>query len=102
MFNFHTFTEFPILLLLLISNFTLFGEDILGNILIYEQPTKYIVASEKYKDEYHIKLKKAIKQKINGKEIVEAKEDRAPTKIINLMEALQKSLDVNNGKKKAE
>ena len=57
---------------------------------------------EKYKDEYHIKLKKAIKQKINGKEIVEAKEDRAPTKIINLMEALQKSLDVNNGKKKAE
>ena len=57
---------------------------------------------EKYKDEYYIKLKKAIKQKINGKEIVEAKEDKAPAKIINLMEALQKSLEVNNGKKKAE
>ena len=54
---------------------------------------------EKYKDEYHIKLKKAIKRKIAGSEIVETKEEKEPTRIINLMEALQKSL---NEKKKAQ
>ena len=47
---------------------------------------------QKYKDEYHEKVKKAIKRKIAGNEIVEAKEDKEPVKIINLMEALQKSL----------
>ena len=57
---------------------------------------------EKYKDEYHIKLKKAIKAKIAGNEIVEAKEDKEPTKIINLMEALQKSLVTSPKKKRAE
>ncbi len=47
---------------------------------------------EKYKDEYNIRLQKAIKRKIAGNEIVEAKEEKEPVKIINLMEALQKSL----------
>ncbi|MBQ3494882.1 MAG: Ku protein [Clostridia bacterium] len=47
---------------------------------------------EKYKDEYYEKVKKAIKRKINGNEIVEAKFEAEPVKIINLMEALQKSL----------
>lgn len=46
----------------------------------------------KYKDEYNEKLKKAIEQKISGNEIVESKEDKEPVKIINLMEALQKSI----------
>jgi len=50
---------------------------------------------EKYKDEYNIKLKKAIKRKISGNEIVEAKEKNEPVKIINLMEALQKSLETD-------
>ncbi len=45
-----------------------------------------------YKDEYNEKLKKAIKRKIAGHEIVEQKEKAEPTKIINLMDALQKSL----------
>ena len=53
---------------------------------------------QKYKDEYHERVKKAIKRKIAGNEIIESKEDKEPVKIINLMEALQKSLDV----KKAE
>lgn len=53
---------------------------------------------EKYKDEYHVKLKKAIKQKISGNEIVQAKDEKEPTKIINLMEALQKSLVTNKRK----
>ena len=48
----------------------------------------------KYKDEYNEKLQKAIKRKIDGNEIVESKEDKEPVKIINLMEALQKSLEV--------
>ena len=47
---------------------------------------------EKYKDEYNIKLQKAIKRKIAGNEIVESKDEKEPIKIINLMEALQKSL----------
>lgn len=59
-------------------------------------------APEKFKDEYHIKLKKAIKQKIAGNDIVEAKEEKEPAKIINLMEALQKSLTGNTPKKKAQ
>ena len=47
---------------------------------------------EKYKDEYYLKVKKAIKQKVSGNEIVEAKQEKQPVKIINLMEALQKSI----------
>lgn len=58
-------------------------------------------APENFKDEYYLKLKKAIKQKISGNEIVEAKNQKEPAKIINLMEALQKSLAGGN-KKKAE
>lgn len=57
---------------------------------------------EKYKDEYYAKLKKAIKRKISGNEIVESKDEKQPVKIINLMEALQKSLDTTPSKRKAE
>ena len=56
---------------------------------------------EKYKDEYNEKIKKAIKRKIAGNEIVEPSEKQEPTKIINLMEALQKSLS-SAPKKKAK
>lgn len=48
---------------------------------------------EIYKDEYNEKLKKAIKKKIAGNEIVQPKEHDAPTNIINLMDALKKSLN---------
>lgn len=51
---------------------------------------------EKYKDEYNEKIKKAIKKKINGNEIVESKQEKTPTKVINLLEALQKSLKTQN------
>lgn len=50
---------------------------------------------ELYKDEYFLRLKKAIKRKISGNEIVQAKNEKQPVKIINLMEALQKSLQTN-------
>lgn len=55
---------------------------------------------EKYKDEYYVKLKKAIKRKISGNEIVKAKENKEPARVINIMEALQKSLVTS--KRKAE
>ena len=57
---------------------------------------------EKYKDEYYLKLKKAIKRKIDGNEIVETKDEEKPAKIINLMDALQKSLSTPSKKRKAE
>lgn len=57
---------------------------------------------EKFKDEYHIKLQKAIKRKIAGNEIVEAKQEKEPVKIINLMEALQQSLKIESPKRKVE
>lgn len=40
--------------------------DLLGNILVYEQPTKYIVESEKYSDEYAIPVLTAGKTFILG------------------------------------
>ena len=54
---------------------------------------------EKYKDEYNEKIKKAIKRKIAGKEIVETSKESKPCNVIDLMDALQKSLGGdNNGK----
>jgi len=50
---------------------------------------------EKFKDEYYEKIKKAIKQKIAGKEIIETKEVVEPVNVINLMDALNKSLKTN-------
>ena len=50
---------------------------------------------EKYKDEYNAKLLKAIKRKISGNEIVETKDEKEPTHVINLMDALQKSITTN-------
>ena len=48
---------------------------------------------EEFKDEYNKKLKKAIKAKIAGNNIVIQKERKVPANVINLMDALQKSLN---------
>ena len=56
---------------------------------------------EMFKDEYHERVKKAIKRKISGNEIIETKPEHEPVKIINLMEALQKSLKNNKQKSRA-
>ena len=54
---------------------------------------------EKYKDEYYLKLQKAIKKKIAGDEIVETKNTEiAPSKVINLMDALKKSISPSKSK----
>ena len=55
---------------------------------------------EKFKDEYNIKLKKAIKSKISGNDIVVKEEKEHSGKIINLMEALQQSLKQSGNKEK--
>ena len=53
-----------------------------------------------YKDEYREGLQRIIDAKIAGEEFV-APEVEAPPKVVNLMEALRKSLDsVNSAKKK--
>jgi DNA end-binding protein Ku len=44
-------------------------------------------------DEFKIRLEKAIEQKINGKQIQKVSEVKTPNKVINLMNALQKSLN---------
>lgn len=58
--------------------------------LINQMTSKF--APEKFKDEYTEKVKKAIKRKIAGNEIVATSEKQEPTNVINLMDALQKSL----------
>jgi DNA end-binding protein Ku len=53
-----------------------------------------------YKDEYQEGLQKIIDAKIAGEEVV-AQEEEAPPKVVDLMEALRRSLDqVSAGKKK--
>jgi DNA end-binding protein Ku len=55
---------------------------------------------ESYKDEYQVGLREIIDAKIEGREIV-APEVEAPPKVVNLMDALRKSLDsISAGKKK--
>jgi DNA end-binding protein Ku len=54
---------------------------------------------EEYRDEYQEELSRIIEAKIAGEEIVAPREE-APEKVVNLMEALRKSLDRVSGEKK--
>src|SRR5881394_4432221 len=54
---------------------------------------------ETYRDDYQVGLREIIDAKIEGREIV-APEVEAPPKVVNLMEALRKSLDTIGAKKK--
>jgi DNA end-binding protein Ku len=54
---------------------------------------------ETYKDEYQVGLREIIDAKIEGREIV-TQEIEAPPKVVNLMEALRKSLDTISANKK--
>lgn len=49
-----------------------------------------------YKDEYQKRLRDLIEQKISGKEIVASKEEE-PSNVIDLMEALKRSIEQNQG-----
>jgi DNA end-binding protein Ku len=62
----------------------------------FEQPLNL----SDYKDEYREGLQRIIDAKISGEEVVATAQD-APPKVVNLMDALKKSLDaVSAGKKK--
>jgi DNA end-binding protein Ku len=54
---------------------------------------------DSYKDEYQVGLREIIDAKIEGREVV-AQEIEAPPKVVNLMEALRKSLDSISASKK--
>src|SRR5215813_14904410 len=54
---------------------------------------------ESYRDDYQVGLREIIDAKIEGREIV-APEVEAPPKVVNLMEALRKSLDTISASKK--
>ena len=62
----------------------------LATTLISQMTEKF--KPEEFKDEYNKKLKKSIKAKIAGNNIEVQKERKAPSNVINLMDALQKSL----------
>ena len=53
-----------------------------------------------YRDEYQQGLREIIDAKIEGREVV-AQEVEEPPKVVNLMEALRKSLDSISGSKKS-
>jgi DNA end-binding protein Ku len=53
-----------------------------------------------FQDDYQVGLREIIDAKIEGREIV-AQEEEAPQKVVNLMEALRKSLDSISAAKKA-
>jgi DNA end-binding protein Ku len=54
-----------------------------------------------YRDEYQEELRKVIDKKIAGEEIVEPQEEAAPSKVVDLMDALRKSLDRVSSTKKS-
>jgi DNA end-binding protein Ku len=56
---------------------------------------------EAYRDEYQVGLREIIDAKIEGREVV-AQEIEAPPKVVNLMEALRKSLDSISTPKKTK
>ena len=53
-----------------------------------------------YKDEYREGLQRIIDAKIAGEEVVASSDNEAPPKVVNLMEALRKSLDTVSAAKK--
>ena len=64
--------------------------------MLVENMTKPFHA-EDFRDEYQARLREAVMKKIQGKEIVSA-DAEAPGNVIDLMEALQKSLEMSGGK----
>lgn len=61
--------------------------------MLIENMTKPFKAEE-FRDEYQARLREAIMKKIQGQEIV-AVESSGPSNVIDLMEALQKSLELS-------
>ena len=71
----------------------------LATALINQMTKKF--EPEIFKDEYNEKVKKAIEQKIKGNKIIKPREKAEPQKILNIMEALKKSLETSTKRRKA-
>jgi DNA end-binding protein Ku len=56
---------------------------------------------ELYQDEYRDELMRIVQDKVEGRETVVAEEGAEPAKVVNLMEALKKSLASGSGREKA-
>lgn len=67
--------------------------------MLIENMTKHFRAEE-FQDEYQARLREAIMKKIQGQEIV-AVESSGPLNVIDLMETLQKSLELSKSSDKA-
>ena len=61
--------------------------------MLIENMTRPFVAEE-FQDEYQARLREAIMKKIQGQEIVSV-DTSGPSNVIDLMEALQKSLELS-------
>jgi DNA end-binding protein Ku len=59
---------------------------------LIEQITSDTFHPEKYEDEVRKRIEKLIEQKLKGKEITPAAEERRPAEVVDLMEALKASL----------
>lgn len=57
---------------------------------------------EKYKDEYQQRLRQFIESKIEGREVAMSPQDSGGGNVLDLMDALKKSLEESAGKKPAE
>ena len=66
--------------------------------LLIQNMTKTFHAEE-YRDEYQARLREAIMKKIQGQEIVTV-DTSGPDNVIDLMEALQKSLEMTKSRGK--
>lgn len=71
------------------------GEVTMAKTLINSMTSPFV--AEKYRDEYQERLRDAILKKIHGQDIV-AVDTSGPSNVIDLMEALQKTLDMSKNK----
>ena len=70
----------------------------LAKTLINQMSDKFNI--QNFTDEYTQRVKAAIQRKIDGGQIVAPKQTKAPAKVINIMEALKKSLNAKVSTKK--
>ncbi len=76
------------------------GELKLAKTLIDNMSAKF--DASKYHDEYREKVLEAIKTKVNGQKIKATKQKKLPPNVINLMDALKKSLQAEEPKEKGQ
>lgn len=68
----------------------------MAKVLIESMTEKFDL--RKYEDEYQEKLKQAIQEKIDGQEIVSVADDIVPNNMVDLMTALQQSIELTKNK----